>query len=165
MKFSEVTEKELDFIVETYNYYIKNSTCIYFTNPLTRADVKNIIPFAHATYKTYIAVENNDFIGFCYFNRLKQREAFDISVEITIYIAPQHIGKNCGEKLLHFLEENITQLHFKNIVATVNDTNISSKKLLERNNYQCVGQLTNIAEKFGKKLTLLFYQKELSIIN
>lgn len=161
MKLSEVTEKELDSIVETYNYYIQNSTCIYFKNPLTRAEVKNIIPFAHTTYKTYIATENNHFIGFCYFNRFKPREAFDISVEITIYIAPQHIGKHYGEKLLHFLEENIAQLHFKNIVATVNNTNLSSKKMLERNDYQCVGQLTNIAEKFGKKLTLLFYQKEL----
>ncbi|MBR5468918.1 MAG: N-acetyltransferase [Paludibacteraceae bacterium] len=161
MIFEEVTEKDFDFIVETYNYYIKNSTCIYFTNLISTSDIKGIIPFADPIYKTYIVKNANQNIGFCYFKRFQHRQAFDISVEIAIYLSNKHTGKGYGQKTLSLLEHIISKNNFKNIIATVNSTNTESKNLFERNYYKCVGKLNNIAEKFNQKLTLLFYQKEL----
>jgi len=161
MLFEEITEKDFDFITEVYNYYILNSTCIYFTIPLSVDDVKSIVPFNHPTYKTYVAKINNETIGFCYFNRFQKRQAFNISVEIAIYIAPAHTKKGYGQKMLSFLEILIQKNNFQNIVATINSTNNESVKLFKRNHYKCVGKFNNIAKKFNQKLTLLFYQKEL----
>lgn len=161
MLFEEITEKDFDFIAETYNYYILNSTCIYFTTPLSINDIKAFVPFSDPTYKAFVAKINNECIGFCYFNRFQKRQAFNISVEIAIYIVPTHTRKGYGQKMLYFLEEIIQEKNFQNIVATVNSTNHESITLFERNNYKCVGKFNNIAEKFGEKLSLFLYQKEL----
>lgn len=159
MYFEPFAEQHLDQIVTIYNHYIRHSTAIYFTEPLTANDVRALLP-TEKPYQTTVAKIGNEVIGFGYFHRFSQRQAFDISVEIVTYFAPEHTKKGYGQAMLFHLEKQIKQAGFRNIIATVNSTNINSQKLLKRNHYQHVGSLNNIAEKFDKRLTLLYFQKE-----
>ncbi len=160
MYFEPFAEQHLDSIVAIYNHYIRHSTAIYFTYPLTANDVRALLP-TESPYQTTVAKIGDGVVGFGYFHRFSQRQAFDISVEIVIYFAPEHTQQGYGQAMLLLLENQIKQAGFRNLIATVNSTNIASQKLLERNNYQRVGSLNNIAEKFGERLTLLYFQKEM----
>lgn len=159
MQFTEITENDLDYILQIYNYYIERSNCIYFTEPLTKETLLEFLPFNHAKYKTYVASIDNQPIGLCYYGKFKPREAFDITSEVTIYIDPKHTHKGYGQKMLAFLEEQIQLAGIKNVVATVDSENRSSLHLLECRGYRCVGEMKDIAVKYNQPLTMLIYQK------
>ncbi len=160
MHFEPFADEHLEPIVAIYNHYIRHSTAIYFTEPLTATDVRALLPTS-MPYQTTVAIHDGKVVGFGYFHRFSERQAFDISVEMVIYFSPEHTQQGHGQAMLRHLEEQIQAAGFHNIVGTVNSTNTSSQQLLIRNHYQCVGSLNNIAEKFGERLTLLYFQKSL----
>lgn len=155
--------KDLSFVRDTYNYYIEHSTAIFYLHPLSPEEVVQIVPVGDARYLSFLITENGKSCGFCYIARFKPKEAFDITVEITLYLSPGCEGKGIGTVALGLFEEHIRRVGFLNIVALVTGENEASIRLFIKNGYVCAGRIREVAEKFGRRLDLVLYQKQLGL--
>lgn len=161
-KYIDLVEDDLPFVKEIYDYYTLHTTVVYFINPVPVEQIKSFLPIADPVYRSYI-IENEagERVGFCYFSKFRPREAFRISVEVTIYLKPEYAGRGYGHEAIAFLEEQIKAGGFCNIMALVAGENQASIHLFERHNYVCCAHIRKVAEKFGQKLDLKMYQKQL----
>lgn len=162
VKFIELVEGDLAFVKEIYDYYTLHTTVVYFLNPVPVEQIRSFLPIGDPVYRSYIMEnETGERVGFCYFSKFRPREAFKISVEVTIYLKPEYAGKGYGHEAIEFLEEQIKAGGFCNIMALVAGENKPSIRLFERHNYVCCAHIQRVAEKFGNRLDLKMYQKEL----
>lgn len=160
IKLVDLQETDLHYVKEIYDYYTDHTTAVYFLAPVTTDDLKSFIPINNSQYRSYIIyTETGEKCGFCYFSKFKPREAYSISVEITIYLHPDFIGKGYGKEALNVLEKIIRKNGFKNIIALIDSENKGSIRLFKNADYTCSGHLKDIAVKFGKNLDVMFFQK------
>lgn len=160
IRLTRLTETDLPFVLELYNYYTLHSTAVYFIEPITLEEVRAIVPIGNQLYRSFLIRDKNDeAVGFCYFNRFKERPAFRVSVEVTIYLHPDQTGKGFGSEALHLLESYIRAEGFTNAVALIDSANDASIRLFRRHGYECCARIQSVAEKMGQLLTLEIYQK------
>lgn len=160
IRLTRLTETDLPFVLELYNYYTLHSTAVYFIEPITLEEVRAIVPIGNQLYRSFlIRDKNDDAVGFCYFNRFKDRPAFRVSVEVTIYLHPDQTGKGFGSEALRLLESYIRAEGFTNAVALIDSANDASIRLFRRHGYECCARIQSVAEKMGQLLTLEIYQK------
>ena len=160
IRLTRLTEKDLPFVLELYNYYTLHSTAVYFIEPITLEEVRAIVPIGNQLYRSFLIRDKNDeAVGFCYFNRFKERPAFRVSVEVTIYLHPDQTGKGFGSEALCLLESYIRAEGFTNAVALIDSANDASIRLFRRHGYECCARIQSVAEKMGQLLTLEIFQK------
>lgn len=158
--FTELGEEDLPFVKEIFDYYTLMSTAVYFTEPVSKEEIRTFLPVHQAKYGSFvIRNRQGEAIGFCYFTRFKEKPAFRISVEVTVYLKPDCRHQGAGAQVLKFLETHIQVKGYKNMVALIDSENRESIRLFEKAGYVCCANIRNVAEKFGKKLTLNIYQK------
>lgn len=158
--FTELTENDLPLVKEVYDYYTLNSTAVYFTAPVPMEEIRVIVPLHDPDYRSFlIKDQTGEILGFCYFARFKEKPAFRISVEVTVYLKPDCLHKGAGTEALRQLEPYIKKSGFSNAVALIDSGNTASIRLFEKCGYTCCARIKDVAEKFGKRLTLNMYQK------
>lgn len=154
-----LTGEDLGFVRDTYNYYIQHSTAIFYLYPLTDDEVKRAVPVGDDRYKSFLIKVNGETCGFCYFSRFKPKEAFDITVEITLYLLPSYGGKGIGYEAMQLFEPYIRAAGFGNIIALITGENTPSIRLFTKCGYSECGFVREVAQKFGRRLDLAMYQK------
>lgn len=153
-------EEDLIFVKELYDYYTLHTTVVYFIHCITLAELRACIPIGDSRYQSFIIeTAEGKPCGFCYFARFKEKEAFHVSVELTIYLKPECAGRGWGRQAMEQLEPIIRQQGFSNIMALISGENEASIRLFDRCGYTCCAHIREVAEKFGQKLDLKMYQK------
>lgn len=160
VKLEELQESDLPFVKEIYDYYTLNSTVVYSLEALSFEDIRSFLPIGDPVYHSYIIKSpQGETIGLCYFNKFKPREAYRISVELTIYFKQEFVGKGYGSDAMRQIEEIIRAGGFHNIMALIGGENKASIHLFEKCGYTCCAHIKEVAEKFNRKLDLKMYQK------
>ena len=94
--------------------------------------------------------------GYAYISRFREREAYDWSVESSIYIDTAHQGKKFGKALYIALVELSELAGYRNIYGVVTMPNEKSEKLHKSLGFETVGTLKNVGYKFGKWLDVKY---------
>jgi len=162
-KLEELQESDLQFVKEIYDYYTLHSTAVYSLEPLSFEDIRSFLPIGNPVYRSYIIKSpEGETIGLCYFNKFKPREAYRISVELTIYFKQEFAGKGYGSDAMKQIETVIRAGGFHNIMALIGGENEASIRLFEKCGFTRCAHIKEVAEKFNRKLDLVMYQKILS---
>jgi phosphinothricin acetyltransferase len=159
IEFDELTERDFEFIKEIYDYYIEHSTATYYTEKISIEELKRFIPCQDEKYKSYMINVENECFGFCYFSRYKQRQAYDRTAEISIYLKPGCTGLGIGNITLPYLEMVAGKNGISVLIGIISGDNVNSIKLFERNGYERCGHFKQIGEKFNQVLDVVSYQK------
>jgi len=159
LSFKEPRENELQFILDIYNYYILNTTANYYLNPISIQQLKNHIFIKHDRYKTYLIYNNDNMIGFCFITQFRKKDAYSRTAEIGIYLKPEYTGKKFGEEIILHLEKVAKSNNIKVLVGSISSENIQSIKLVEKMGYVQCAHYKEVAEKFGRLLDVIDYQK------
>ena len=100
--------------------------------------------------------------GFAYASRFRPRSAYRFTVEDSIYVHPEAMGRGLGRLLLGELIERCTALGLRQMVAVVGDSaNSRSVQVHARHGFQRSGVLTSAGFKFGRWLDVVFMQRAL----
>jgi len=124
-------------------------------------EFERMISLGHSKYQSFVILSDDEICGFCYIGQFRKKEAYDKSVEVTLYLNQGFTGKGIGKKAITFIENIAQQNDIKNLVAVITEGNLASITLFEKMGYFKVGHLKNIGEKFGKSLDVVSYQKEI----
>ncbi len=98
----------------------------------------------------FVAIQDNQVIGWCALSPVSKREVYRGVAESTIYIAPQFRGKGVGKRLLKHLVLDSRYKGFWTLQASIFKENQASVTLHEQCGYTVVGLRKKIAKRDGK---------------
>lgn len=149
-RLSVATRADAADIVEIYNWYVLNHTATFQVTPSTVEEYEDWVDNTLKVAPLLLARDaNGKLLGYACAHRWHPREAYDWSVESTIYCAPDARGFGVGDLLYRALLELLEQCGYWNVYALVADPNPASEHIHEKLGFTCVGRTPHTAYKFG----------------
>jgi len=100
----------------------------------------------HLTISRFVAVENEEIIGWAALTAVSSRCVYAGVAEVSVYVASSVRGKGIGNALLQALIKSSEENNLWTLQAGIFPENIASIKLHEANDFRIIG----IREKIGK---------------
>lgn len=142
-------------ILQIYNWYVQNHTATFQITPSTVAEYRQWVDDTNKVAPLLLARDaDGKLLGYACAHRYHPREAFDWSVESTIYCAPDARGLGVGDVLYSALLELLRCQGYWNVYALLADPNPASEHFHEKFGYTCVGRMPHIGYKLGRWLGL-----------
>ena len=152
---------DLPALTAIYNHYIIHT-------PIT-FDVKTYEPEQrrawfddHAPagrHRLLVAEEHGDIVGYATTSRWRPKAAYDTTVESSVYVRDDAVGRGIGRRLYAALFEAIAGEDVHTIVAGVALPNAASIALHERFGFREVGVFREVGLKFGKFWDVAWFQR------
>jgi len=158
-RFEAMHDNYLPAVLEIYNYYILNSTATFHAQPLSSAAMRELLFFDDSRYTSYAIFNDTRLCGYCILCRFKEREAYAISAEITVYLKPGDTGKGIGTQAVRHIEAIAKTRAIHSLIAVICGENTQSIRLFEQNGYHQCARYREIGQKFGRMLDVCCYQK------
>jgi L-amino acid N-acyltransferase YncA len=161
IQFQEIKESDFSELKEIYDWYIKNSTATFHTEPIQIEQLKEFIFVNHPVYKSYLIQVEKELAGYCILTNHKKRQAYDRTAEITIYLKPEFSKKGIGRMAISYLEQKAKENGLKNLIGVITGDNTGSIALFEKSGYTKCAHYKNVGEKFNRVLDVVAFQKEI----
>jgi phosphinothricin acetyltransferase len=159
LQYVEATEQDLDRMLDLYNYYIENTSVLFDDRPISLEEFSTRVYIKHNTYKTFLIQQNNEFYGFCFLTRFRKKRAYEKTAEVGIYLQPDFTRKGLGREIVTYLEAIAREQGIEVIIASISGENVASLSLFRKLGYEQCAHFKRIAEKFGRKMDLVDFQK------
>jgi len=109
-----------------------------------------------------VAEEDDTVVGFVETQRFRPKAAYDRSVEISVYVAPDQVGRGVGNALFEELFARLASSErFHRAFSIIALPNEASIALHERFGFVHRGTLTEAGFKFGQYLDVAYYERPL----
>jgi phosphinothricin acetyltransferase len=158
-----VKPEDVSAITGIYNHYVRESSATFETEPVTEGEMRNRILSISAHFPYLVDEENGVITGYCYAHPWKARAAYQYTLETTVYLAPEFIGKGIGRLLMERLIEESRSSGFRALIACITAENESSCSFHERLGFEKVSHFVKVGEKFGRRLDVVDYELLLNL--
>lgn len=160
-QFKPIKKDDVAEVREIYLHYINHSTATFHKREISLEEMEKLVLFNNTKYESYLIKDQEETCGYVILTQHKEREAFDQTAEITIYLKQGYEGKGIGSKALAFIEERARTKELHTLVALICGENKGSIRLFESHGYEKCAHYKEIGYKFGRWLDLVCYQKML----
>ncbi|MGI9318922.1 MAG: GNAT family N-acetyltransferase [bacterium] len=152
------TDNDSDQISVIYNHYIENTNVTFEDVPLTGEDVRLRLQSIRKVGTWLVSVHHGNVVGYAYSMPWGEREGYRTSVESTIYLDQNRIGKGFGFKLYATLLEQLRAQQHHTVVGVIGLPNPGSVALHEKLGFKKSGELKEIGTKFDKWIDVGYWQ-------
>ena len=161
MKIRLANTEDTSKILSIYSQYIDTSITFEYKLPTLEA-FKNRIENIIEKYPYLVCEdENNQIIGYCYANKFLEREAYNWSCELSIYLDKNNINKGIGKKLCSIIIDILKYQGIKNIYSKVTVPNTKSEKLHYSLGFNLIGTYHNVGYKNNNWYNVGLFEKEI----
>eukprot|EP00698_Gefionella_okellyi_P016516 TRINITY_DN472_c0_g1_i2.p1 TRINITY_DN472_c0_g1~~TRINITY_DN472_c0_g1_i2.p1 ORF type:complete len:182 (-),score=17.45 TRINITY_DN472_c0_g1_i2:144-689(-) len=156
-------EHDFPSITDIYAWHVRESTATFEEVPPSVNEMRSrwyaIMNDAHPYL---VAVQNDHLLGYAYATTYRPRSAYRYSVEASVYLSNDCIGKGVGSLLLaSLLDELRARGKARQVVAVLGTDNVQSSGLFKKFGFKDVGVLKSIGFKHGKWLDRAFMQLDM----
>ncbi len=153
---------DLDFIVEVYNSIIPEGEVTADLEPIS---VEDWTPWFH-THKSslrpiWILWNEGVKCGWMSFKDYKNRQAYNATAEVSIYLDEKCRGKGLGHRFLRAGLDEMKQRGLKRVMSVVYASNTSSVILFEKEGFEEWGLLPGVCEVRGVEKDVVILGKKL----
>lgn len=154
-----VEPDDLPELLAIYNHYVVNTPVTFDLEPLTLAQRQEWLDGFSKTgkYRCFVAVRGNHPIGWVCSARLKEKAAYQTSIETSVYLAPGEDGKGLGRRLYQTLFGALSGEDIHRAFGGVTLPNDASVGLHKAVGFQHIGTYNEIGRKFGKFWDVALY--------
>ncbi len=150
---------DLPGILQINNEIIINTTAVYDYEPHTIAMREKWFDAKESEgYPVFVAIENNQVLGFSSIGPFRAWAAYQYSVENSVYVRADCRGKGIGKLLLPPLIDAAVELDKHTIVAGIDAGNEASIRLHQLFGFKEVAHFRQVGFKFDRWLDLKFFQ-------
>lgn len=160
-QFIKVKEEHIDALREIYLYYIQHSTATYHKREISREEMRALLIFDNPKYESYGIWKQKELCGYVILTKYKEREAFDYTAEVTIYLKAAYSNRGIGKIAVEFIESRARVKEIHTLIALICGENIGSIRLFEKMGYKKCAHYKEVGYKFNRWLDLVCYQKML----
>lgn len=159
----DASEADLPRINEIYNHYVLTSPVTFDIEPTTEA--QRSAWFARFTtqgpHRLFVADEARVVQGYAGSQRFRDRQAYDTTVEVIVYCAPEAVGRGLGRLLYAALFDALRSQDLRIAVAGMTLPNAGSVALHEHYGFTRVGVMHEVGRKFDRYWDVAWYEKQL----
>ena len=153
---------DLSDINEIYNYYVLNSTCTYQTEPESLPSRQEWFAQHQATHPVTVAkiLHNgqNILVGWGSLSSFHRRQAFNKTVENSVYVHHEHLHQGIGKALLIDLLARAKAIGHHTVIAAIDSSQSPSIALHSKLGFKPAGQLKEAGFKFNRWLDIVYLQ-------
>ena len=138
----EVRQEDAAAIAAINNHYVMHSDASFDTEPTDGETMRQRIAAIAAACPYFVCEEEGEVVGYCFAHPWKARPAYGLTLETTVYLAPEHTGKGIGRAL----------------IACITGGNRASTALHEALGFRAVSHFREVGRKFGRWLDVVDYE-------
>lgn len=159
----EATPADAGGIAEIYAHYVLESTATFETEPPDEAEIaRRLSDIVDAGYPVLVTRDaGGRVLGVGYAHRYGPRVGYRYSVETTIFVRPDSLGRGIGGRMLTALVEDCERRGFRQAFAVIAASEPASVVLHARAGYRPVGTLAGAGWKHGQWLDVFVMQRQL----
>jgi len=150
--------EDLKELLEIYNYAIKNLTATFDLVEQNLEERKPWFDSHRGKYPLLVAEVDGEIAGYCSLSSFKDKQAYEKTGELSIYLSPRFFGRGIGKALMKEIIQKARELNYHSIISVITDGNEISVKLHEKFGFKHAGCLKEAGYKFDKWIDVHYYQ-------
>ncbi|GHT01836.1 N-acetyltransferase [Bacteroidia bacterium] len=163
MVIRPITTAQLPEILAIFNEAIVNTTALYDYEPRTLEKVNQWYE-AH-TQSDFPIIgafdEADTLLGFAAYGSFRPHDAYQFTVEHSVYVRTDARGRGIGKTLLTALIAEAHKHPVHSLLGVIDADNTVSIHLHEKLGFKFCGKIPQSGFKFGRWLDVVFYQLQL----
>ena len=159
----DASPEDLIAIRDIYGHHVLNGTGTFEEEPPSLDDMQRRFDAVRAYGLPWLVVEIDGVVaGYAYAQRYHSRSGWRLTLEDSVYVAPDRLRAGIGKLLLGELLTRCAALGNREMIAVIGDSdNAGSVALHEAAGFVHAGLLQNVGLKFGRRLDVVLMQKTL----
>jgi phosphinothricin acetyltransferase len=158
MTIIKATETHFKSIISIYNWAVINTTATLDEEVKTLDTYKEFLS-SFKELPLIVSLKDNQVTGWACLKKYSDRSAYDTTVEISVYVAPDFHGQGIATKLMEELISLAKGLGLHNILSRITTESSSSIHLHKKFGFTKVGVMTEVGFKFDRFVDVLIMQK------
>jgi phosphinothricin acetyltransferase len=157
------TEHDLGQLNDIYNRYVVETHFTFDIEPMTIEARREWFGHYASTgrHRVLVGVSDATVIGYTCSSRWRPKPAYETSVETSIYLAPDAVGRGIGTRLYEELFKQLQREDVHRAYAGIALPNQASIALHERVGFKRVAHFTEQGRKFDRYWDVGWYEKPL----
>ncbi|WP_087018079.1 GNAT family N-acetyltransferase [Thaumasiovibrio subtropicus] len=158
------TKDDASAINDIYNHYVNNTAITFDLAPWSLAErLEWMATFNRddSPYKLFVYEVESQIVGFAYFNQFREKAAYRLSAELTLYLSPEYKGVGTGSELMNHLIKTMQKDGFKKAYSVITLPNAASVALHKKYAFSQVGKFTDVGFKFDRFHSVAIYERTL----
>ncbi|PKI15973.1 arsinothricin resistance N-acetyltransferase ArsN1 family B [Colwellia sp. 12G3] len=158
-----VQDNDAEAICDIYNHYITNTVITFEEQTITSADMLSRITNVLNAELPWLVVEDEtgNVVGYAYAAKWRERFSYRFSVEVTVYLSPEHGKKGFGSQLYRALFDKLKALGIHSVIGGITLPNAASVALHEKLGMDKVAHFKEVGLKFDRWLDVGYWQATL----
>ncbi|MFF9914373.1 GNAT family N-acetyltransferase [Streptomyces sp. NPDC013457] len=163
------TEGDLAPLTDMYNHYVRETAITFDTEPFTP---EQRLPWLRSypedgPHRLLVAQDvrkgaEGRILGYATSGALRPKPAYSTSVEVSVYLSPDAVGRGIGTLLYERLFEALATEDVHRAYAGIALPNEPSVRLHARFGFRHIGTYEEVGRKFGRYWDVAWYEKRLS---
>lgn len=162
MNVRQATKADAGKIADIYNWYILNTIISFETDPISPGEMKKRVHGKLEKYDWIVGESNQEIVGYAYYGPFRERAAYNHTVESTIYLPRENMGKGFGKVLYSHLIRSARDRGFREMIGVIALPNPESIALHQKMGFEEVGVLTGVGYKLGKYIDVGLWQRSMT---
>jgi L-amino acid N-acyltransferase YncA len=147
-------------VAEIYNWYVANTVITFEVDPVSADEMAQRIAGVLAAHEWLVLESEGELLGYAYAGRFRERAAYLLATESTIYLRHGLEGKGLGGPLYAELVRRTFARGYRHLVGAIALPNEPSVRLHERLGFVKAGHLFRIGRKFDRWVDVGNWQLE-----
>jgi L-amino acid N-acyltransferase YncA len=158
------TDADLPAITAIYGWNVLNGLGTFEEDPPSQDEMtRRRAAFLDRGLPYLVAEEDGVVLGYAYAGPFRLRAAYRYTVEDSVYVSPDAVGKGVGKTLLTALIAQCEALGLRQLVAVIGDSgNAASIGLHAAMGFKQQGVFPAMGYKFGRWVDLVWMQRDLN---
>ena len=152
MLIRKAERKDLEQLLEIYNYEVVNGVATFDIEPKTIEEWETWFKkYNVGNHPLYVGEIDGKVAGYVSLSSYREKEAYKSTVELSIYIGKDFRGQGVATKLMAFmidLAREDESIH--TIVSVITSGNKASSRLHEKFKFEFCGTIREVGIKFGE---------------
>lgn len=156
-------ETDAAAIAAIYAHYVRETTITFEEDVVTPDDMGARMAAVAATGLPWLVVSRGpDVYGYAYATPWRPRTAYRFSVETTVYLAHDAVGRGLGTRVYTDLLAQLSDLGLHVALGGIALPNAASVALHESCGFRKVAHLSEVGFKFGRWVDVGYWQRALA---
>ncbi len=151
--------RDLPALKSIYDEAVRHSTATFVTQARTDAEMRAWFD-AHTGYHALLVDERDGrAVGYASLSTYNPKQAYDTSVELSIYVDSAERGRHVGDALMTAILDfarHSDRIH--NVISLITSENEVSIRMHQKYGFRFCGRIEDAGRKFGRYLGVDVYQ-------
>jgi L-amino acid N-acyltransferase YncA len=156
--------RDVEAVAAIYAHHVLHGVATFEIQPPGAGEMeRRLRALIDRGYPYLVAESEGEVLGYAYAGPYRPRPAYRFTVENSVYVRSDALGRGTGRMLMQALIAECVARGLRQMIAVIGDSsNVASIGLHESLGFNVVGILRSVGFKFGRWLDSVLMQRELT---